>query len=226
VWEGNLKRLIILFTVVTLFSGADRAAAQSADETDMALDSAIVIPGTEEAAQSAGGTDRGREAERAYILGEGEAALTEQGGVSSVWAVFRIVIALALAAAAIYGIVYFLKRKKTGDTPDDTYFKVLARAPINIRTAAAVLAVGNKAWLVGLSDTGVSLISEITDKETVDAMLLSYTTQTARSNNAATFNFTDLLRRFAGGRGGKLQDAADIPQPLNLQRNRERLKNL
>jgi flagellar protein FliO/FliZ len=224
--EGNLKHLLILFTAAFLFCGAEWAAAQSADETDVALDSAIVIPGTEGAGQNTGDAGQGREAERGYLLGEGEAAPQSGGAVSSVWVFLRIVIVLALAAAAIYGIVYFLKRKKTGDTPDDTYLKVLTRAPINIKTAAAVIAVGNKAWLVGLSDTGVSLISEIADQETVDAMLLAYSESSVRSNRAAAFNFTDLLRRFAGGRGENLQDVADIPQPLNLQRNRERLKNL
>ncbi|MDR0662684.1 MAG: flagellar biosynthetic protein FliO [Spirochaetaceae bacterium] len=175
---------------------------------------------------SAGG-DAGREAERGYPLGESQTAPQGQVGVSSVWTVFRIVIVLALAAAAIYGVVYFLKRKKTGDIPDDTYLKVLARTPINVKTAAAVISVGGNAWLVGLSDANVSVISEITDKETVDAMLLAYSERSLRSTNAVSFNFTSFLRRFAGGGAvRKPTEATGIPEPLNLSRNRERLKNL
>jgi flagellar protein FliO/FliZ len=146
-----------------------------------------------------------------------------------VWTVFRIVIVLAMTAAAIYGVIYFIKHKKVGDLPDDTYLKILARTSINIKTAAAVLAVGGKAWLVGLSEANVSVISEITDHETIDAMLLAYSERNARSNSAASFNFTDFLRRFTGGGGisvRKPPEVAGIPQPLNLQRNRERLKNL
>ena len=222
--EGNLKRPIILFVAVSLFCGVHRTAAQTPDGAGDAA--SAVLP---EAAEP-GGPDAGRESERGYLLGEDGAAPESGGGVSSVWVVFRTVIALALAAAAVYGVVYFLKRGKTGDIPDDTYLKVLARTPINIKTAAAVIAVGGKAWLVGLSDANVSAISEITDKETVDAMLLAYSERAAPPNNAA--NFTSLLRRFAGGRGGqrKTREAAvtpaDIQQPVNLQRNRERLKNL
>jgi flagellar protein FliO/FliZ len=160
-------------------------------------------------------------------LGEDEAAPQIQGGVSSVWAVFRVVIVLAVAAAAIYGVVYFLKRKNTGDIPDDAYLKVLARTPINVKTAAALISVGGKAWLVGLSDSSVSLIAEITDQETVDAMILAYSERAARSNNAVSFNFTDIMRRFTGGGPArKPPDAAGIPQSLDLKRNRERLKNL
>jgi flagellar protein FliO/FliZ len=179
------------------------------------------------------GAGAGREAERGYLLGEEGGAPASGGDVSSVWAVFRTVIVLAVAATAIYGVVYFIKRKKTGELPDDTYLKILARTPINVKTAAAVIAVGGNAWLVGLSDTNVSLISEITDKETVDAMLLAYSGRAAPSNKAV--NFSALLRRFAGGSGDRrdTQEAADIPvdipveyPPLNLKRNRERLKNL
>jgi flagellar protein FliO/FliZ len=171
------------------------------------------------------GGSAGRDMERGYLLGESGDAPQAQGGASSVWAVFRIVIVLALAAAAIYGVVYFLKRKKTADIPDDTYLKVLARASINLKTAAAVISVGGNAWLVGLSDSNVSMISEITDKETVDAMLLAYSEKSLRSNNAASFNFTDFLRRFSGGSPArKPPETTEIP--VNLNRNRERLKNL
>ncbi|MDR0684895.1 MAG: flagellar biosynthetic protein FliO [Spirochaetaceae bacterium] len=230
--RGNLKHPVILFVAVILFYGVHWAAAQGVDVADQGAGEpdGLASPG----AEGAGGTGTEREAERAYLWGEGAAAPESAGGVSSVWVVFRTVIVLALAAAAIYGIVYFLKRGRTGELPDDTYLKVLARTPINIKTAAAVIAVGGRAWLVGLSDANVSLISEITDTETVDAMLLAYSERAAGSNNAA--NFTSLLRRFAGG--GRTREAAgtaaegpadisvDTSQPLNLQRNRERLKNL
>jgi flagellar protein FliO/FliZ len=229
VWEGNLKHLIIIFIAALLCGVQSQGSAQTFDGpegADASTNQAAGAPG----AATSGDAGQGREAERGYLLGEGEAAAPQdRGGVSSVWAIFRIVIVLAVTAAAIYGVMYFLKRKKEGDLPDDTYLKVLARVPVNVKTAAAVIAVGGKAWLVGLSDTNVSVISEITDQETVDAMMLAYSGRAVHSNNAASFSFAGLLRRFAGGNGRpvrKPQDAADIPQPLNLQRNRDRLKNL
>jgi flagellar protein FliO/FliZ len=186
----------------------------------------------DETAVSIDGVDGAREREQGYLLGEDAPAPETQDGVMSVWAVFRTVIVLALAATAIYGIVYLLKRKKTGDSPDDSYLKVLARAPINMKTAAAVIAVGSKAWLIGLSDTNVSAIAEISDQETVDAMLLAYSEQAASSKNTAPLNFTGILRRLgglSGGSTGKPPPAApDMESTLsaNLQRTRERLKNL
>ncbi|MDR0409654.1 MAG: flagellar biosynthetic protein FliO [Spirochaetaceae bacterium] len=170
-----------------------------------------------------------REEERSYLLGEDVGVPQEQNDdVMSVWTIFRVIVVLALTASAVYGIVYLLKRKKTGDIPDDNYLKVLARSPINMKTAAAVVAVGNKAWLVGLSDTNVSTIAEISDKETVDAMLLAYSERVASSKGTAPLNFTSILRRFSGAGGGtfsKRPDAESLPA-ANLQRSRERLKNL
>ncbi|MDR2803256.1 MAG: flagellar biosynthetic protein FliO [Treponema sp.] len=215
-------------------SSSSGRAAQTLDETDRASSS------SGRATQALGETDRastelGRETERGYLLGE-SAVPAGDGGGSPVWAVFRVVLALALAAVAIYGVVYLLKRKKTDNTPDDTYLKVLASVPLNIKTSASVIAVGRRAWLTGISDANVSLIAEITDQETVDAMLLAYSGRTALSKNIPPLNFTGLLRKFAGASGnhsprtGAAVSQADFPditaQTVNLKRNRERLKNL
>jgi flagellar protein FliO/FliZ len=177
--------------------------------------------------EAADTADTAREAERAYILAESVPAPQEQGGLS-VWAVFRTVAVLALCAAAVYGIVYILKRKKNADAPDDTHLKTLARVPITIKTAAVVIAVGNKAWLAGVSDNGVTPIAEITDRETVDAMLLAYSERSAASKGSGGIDFARLLRRLAGtdGRAARPDETTGIPQTPALRRSRERLKNL
>ncbi|MDR2659445.1 MAG: flagellar biosynthetic protein FliO [Spirochaetaceae bacterium] len=215
--RGNLKRIILFFAALILAGGfQNQIFSQTIDETD---DSGALDAGTIAAA------DNPREAERAYLLGEEPSEPQRQSGDISVWTVFRGVVVLALAAAAVYGIVYLLKRKKTDNIQDNAYLKVLARTSINMKTAAAVIAVGNKAWLVGLSDTNVSAIAEINDQETVDAMLLAYSEHAAKE--ASPLNFTKILRHLSGmsDTGGAISGKAPETQ-ANLQRNRERLKNL
>jgi flagellar protein FliO/FliZ len=187
--------------------------------------------GDSEAAYSADGdsrnikaADTAREAERAYLLPESAIVPPEQGGGLSVWAVFRTVAVLALCAAAVYGIVYILKRKKNTDAPDDTHLKVLARIPITVRTAAVVIAAGNKAWLAGVSESAVTPIAEITDRETVDAMLLAYSERAAASKGGG-IDFARLLRRLSGTDGKAAPDGT-APQTPGIRRSRERLKNL
>ncbi|MFP3040194.1 flagellar biosynthetic protein FliO [Treponema primitia] len=159
-------------------------------------------------------------AENLIILGDappGEALPTP--GTPTVFFVLRMVLVLALAAAAIYGLVFFFKRLSRSPEQKNPYLKILARTPMGAGSSVAVVSVGNKAWLVGAGDNGVSLISEITDQEMVDAMLLDDSRK--GSDGAPKFlNFSALLRRLGGG-GANTRFRAD-----DLRKRRERLKDL
>jgi flagellar protein FliO/FliZ len=127
---------------------------------------------------------------------------------------------LGLCAGAIYGAVFFLKRIARPPETQDPYLKVLAAAHLGSNRFVHVVSVGSQAWLVGASEGGVSLIAEIADPETVDAMLLASSRKTAVS--AKSPDFSRLLSRFTG------KDAA--PQPdlnaENVRKRRERLRGL
>ncbi|GMO25675.1 MAG: hypothetical protein Ta2F_01040 [Termitinemataceae bacterium] len=98
-------------------------------------------------------------------------------------------------AAAFYGILYLIKKTKKTNSDDDTYLKVLARTALNTSSSAAVISVGRQAWLVGITNSSVNLISEITDQVTIDSMELAYRTDTTTA--AAPLTFKKLLEKFA-----------------------------
>jgi flagellar protein FliO/FliZ len=135
-----------------------------------------------------------REAERGLVLGGSDSTPRLRGAEPSIWSLFKVVLVLALAAAAVYGLVGLLKRGKAAPH-EDAYLKVLARTPLSMKAQAAVLAVGSRAWLVGVSDAGVSAIAEIDDRETVDKMLLAYSEKAASAS--APLSFAGILRRAA-----------------------------
>ncbi|WP_232616825.1 flagellar biosynthetic protein FliO [Treponema primitia] len=160
-------------------------------------------------------------AESLIILGDappGEALPAP--GTPTVFVVLRMVLVLALAAAAIYGLVFFFKRLSRSPEQKNPYLKVLARAPMGAGSSVAVVSVGNKAWLVGAGDSGVSLISEITDQEMVDAMLLD-DSRKGNDGGPKFLNFSALLRRLGGGAATNTRFSAD-----DLRKRRERLKDL
>jgi flagellar protein FliO/FliZ len=130
-----------------------------------------------------------------------------------------MVLVLALAAAAIYGVVFFFKRFSRPAAQKNPYLKVLASAPLSTGSSVSVVSLGNKAWLVGAGTNGVSLIAEITDREMVDAMLLD----DSRSDGGRPklLDFSALLRRLGGGGMAGERLSAD-----DLRKRRERLKNL
>ncbi|WP_245534795.1 flagellar biosynthetic protein FliO [Treponema primitia] len=173
------------------------------------------LPLTETAAQTL--------PESQIILGEaipGEAINAPAS--SSLFIVLRMVLVLALAAAAIYGLVFFFKRLSRPPGQSNPYLKVLANAPLGAGSRVSVVSLGSKAWLVGASDSGgVSLISEIEDQELVDAMLLDESRNGSRGGGGKLLNFSALLRRLGGAAAPDHR-----PTPESLRKRRERLKDL
>jgi flagellar protein FliO/FliZ len=137
----------------------------------------------------------------------------------TVFTVLRMVLVLVLAAAAIYGVVFFFKRLSRPPAKVNPHLKVLASVPLGPGSFAAVISLGNKAWLVGGADGGVGLISEVADQELVDAMLLDESRRGADSGGF--LNFSKILRRL-GGAG----DTGQRLTPESLRKRRERLKDL
>ena len=117
------------------------------------------------------------------------------GGPSSIAVVLRMLLVLALAALAIYGVVFFIKRLARPRESKDPHLKVLARVPLSSDSFAAVVSVGPKAWLVGGGSGGVNLISEIDDTETLETMLLDDARRTAETETRGLIDFRSLLRK-------------------------------
>jgi flagellar protein FliO/FliZ len=131
-----------------------------------------------------------------------------------------MVLILALAAAAIYGIVFFIKRssKKTADS--DPFLKILASVHLGSNRYAHVVAVGSKAWLLGSSDGGVNLVGEIDDKDVINAMLLESSKRSAEAAAGRFPDFMSIMRRFGVSSETRAPDADDI------RKRRERIKRL
>ncbi|GMO55310.1 MAG: hypothetical protein Ta2G_14380 [Termitinemataceae bacterium] len=236
-----MSRILFFIQVFFIFSAVNLVAQENDSQTDSPPDTrsaqeierSILI---EEDSGEASTRDSGAlPAPEIIDFRERESNLvfdgnTGGGAASSVFAVLRTLFVLALTAAAIYGIVYYLKHKKKIDGPDDTFLKVLAKAAITSKTAAAVVSVGDKAYLVGLSDNGVSLISEITEKETVDAMRIAYEEAALKTQDEA-LDFKALLSKIAGlkksFKTAKPQNIVQAPDiSAELRAKRERLRGL
>jgi len=164
-----------------------------------------------------------RAEERNLLFGENDGANTVPGESAtgpSIWSVIRMLLVLALSAAAIYGIVFFIKRSSKQTVNKDPFLKVLAAAHLGSNRYAHIVAVGTKAWLLGSSDGGVNLIGEIEDKDVLDAMLLEDSRKTAEAGNAKFLDFLSILRRFG------IQPESRAPSADDIRKHRERLKGL
>jgi len=159
--------------------------------------------------------------ESTIILDDAPAPQVVSGGSSSVLILLRMVLVLALAALAIYGVVFFIKRISRPRENIDPNLKILARIPLSADSFAAVISLGAKAWLVGGGSGGVNLISEVDDAESLETMLLEDARKNAESKRV--FDFRSLLRFGRDGKKGSSQENSFVD---SLREQRERLKGL
>ena len=160
--------------------------------------------------------------ERSISLDEndGGTAAAADGAGTSTWAVVRMVLTLALAAAAVYGVVFFIRRSSRKTVYNDPFLKILSSAHLGSNRYVHIVAVGNnKAWLLGSSDGGVNLIGEVEDKDVLNAMLL----EDSKKIDETTGHFPDflsVLRRLG------VRSESSVPGADEIRKRRERLKGL
>ncbi len=99
-------------------------------------------------------------------------AAKSAAGSSTLAYFLRMIVVLALVLAAIYGVYRLMKKVAKPKTADSSAIKVLASASLGAGKALHVVALGSKAFLVGATDTTVNLVSELDDKEFLDALAL------------------------------------------------------
>jgi len=146
----------------------------------------------------------------------------DPASTSSILLVLQMVLVLALAALAIYGVVFLIKRVSRPQESRDPNLKILARVPLGNDAFAAVLSVGAKVWLVGGGSGGVNLISEIDDTESVETLLLEDARKSEETGIRRYFNFTSLLKR----RPAVKEELPGSSQAEDLRKQRERLRGL
>ena len=209
--------IAVLFVIVSLFSFVVPLSAQNTDPGQGAeLGGAASVP------------TRTLPDESSIIIGEPPEVPAPVAG-SSVFVALRMVLVLALAALAIYGVVFFIKRLSKPREAQDPHLKVLAKVSLGNDSFAAVVSVGPKAWLVGGGSGGVHLISEIDDTESLETMLIEDAQKTADTGAKRFFDFRALFSRMGfSSRKEKNtpSETAASSHAEELRKQHERLKGL
>lgn len=109
----------------------------------------------------------------------------------------RMVLVLGLVVLSIYVLFYFLKRAGGNGPRSDSALRVIGTTSLQGNRSVHLLEVGGRIFLVGSADQSVSLLSEITDSETIDALLLD--TATAHAGASARRGFGDFVADMVRG---------------------------
>lgn len=101
-----------------------------------------------------------------------DSGVIKKSETSTVFLLLQLVLSLAGVCALIYGVLYFIKRTRRFSVDTDPFLTQLASLSLAPDKTVCVVGLINKAYLLGVSSSAVSLIAEITDKELIDAMNL------------------------------------------------------
>ena len=131
----------------------------------------------------------------------------------------RVLFVLAAVIGVIYLLVYFLKRFSPLAENEEEQISVLATRHIKKDSSLHLVEVGNQVFLIGSGTNNVSLISEITDQETLDKLHLEFPGKRAPAGNS----FRQLIRRnFSRQTFKGLSEGS----PEFLRQQRDRLRHL
>ena len=86
---------------------------------------------------------------------------------------FRMVVVLLIVVALIYGFVWLLRKTSAHKAIDDPYLKEVANLTLSPGKSVRIVALKDKAYIIGVTDSNINLISEVHDKDLIDAMILN-----------------------------------------------------
>jgi flagellar protein FliO/FliZ len=113
--------------------------------------------------------------ESTLILGSPSDPAGDSVSVSafSFWDLARMVLVLAIVVGIIYGIFYFLKKAGNGKYTNSEEIRLLGSRTLPGNRSVYLVQVGAQVFMLGGGGDAVNMLSEITDKETVDALILT-----------------------------------------------------
>ena len=142
-------------------TAANTATANVAANTATAInESELIIPDGSRTAPAASGAGRPASAVQAATPGV------------STWDFVRMLVILAAVVGAIYLVFWLMRRSAGKKVTENDLIHVLGSRSLAGNRALHLVEVGRSVFLVGSSDGGVELVSEITDKESLDSVRL------------------------------------------------------
>jgi flagellar protein FliO/FliZ len=204
--RGTLKNYIILLIigililVVIPLSAQDEAANQ--ETITQAVDETTLIINTGEP------------------VVDGEPEINVQAiGLSDL---IRTIVVLLLVIAAIYFVMFLLKKFSTSSIDGSSLIKIVGSKGITKDTALHLVEVGNQVFLIGNGNSSINLISEITDQETIDNIRLNLSSE----NTEVKGSFSGILSGYLGGSKKKKTEDQIKKTETFLRNQRDRLKDL
>lgn len=161
------KLSIVLFFLFSAVLFAETDGTSKDDSSSLPSESGILLDvKTEDNIAGNEGESAAGGNENAFDLNVAERA---QSPVSNL---LRVLISLVIVCILAYVVLKFLKKSSLSLTSDSPYLKSVASINLAQGKSIHVVTLGEKAYLVGVTDSSINMIGEVEDKILVDTMNL------------------------------------------------------
>ena len=140
-------------------------------------------------------TENNFESNSSYFNTEGTAedSVSDYKAPSTTGFIVKTIVVLVLVVAAIYGIMLFFKKKNNVSKSDDDFLRRVSSLQLSPGRSIEIVSLIDKAYILGVTDSNINLISEVEDKELIEAMNLNFD---KKQNVKKPMNFSDVLEIF------------------------------
>ena len=211
-----MKKKILIFSLLALWLYAGPIIAQeNPGESETSTESPAIGVSPDRVDETTLAID---------IPGGGAGEADGSLNVFSAWDFIRMILILGAVVAAIYVIVYMLRRKGGPRFQENRLIRILSTKVLSSGRSLFLVEIGQQVFLVGSADNGVGLVSEITDKETLDALHLQ---AESSEGGEPRRRFGEILGAVFGRvQGGKLATPSLTDPAAYIRQQRQRLKSM
>ncbi len=117
--------------------------------------------------------------------------------------IIKMLVVLALVIAGLYAILRFIKKKNNNVQSDDDFMRRVSSLNFAPGKSVEIVTLVDRCFMLGVTDSNINLIAEITDKEMISAMNLNFD---KKQNTKKPMNFNDVLEMFMPGNSRNRQN--------------------
>ena len=107
--------------------------------------------------------------------------------------IIKMIVVLVLVIAALYGILWFFKKRNNNVQSDDTFMRRVSTLNFAPGKSVEIVTLVDRCFMLGVTDSNINLIAEITDEGMISAMNLNFD---KKQQTKKPMNFEDVLELF------------------------------
>lgn len=124
---------------------------------------------------------------------------------SVIWMIFKTLIVLGLFVGGFYMFYKFVTQKAGLQVSGHEAIKIMSMVPVGPNRTLQLIDVAGRVYLLGISESGISMLTEIKDKEEIDRIRLL----SSRSTPVKDLTFQDFIADQVGWVVDRFHDVKD-----------------